>query len=767
MLGSKINNLIKLKEHGINVPDFEIIKYQDYIDGNISLKQTPKLSNKKYAVRSSANIEDGKISSFAGQFDTYLNVLPENLEEKITECFESLHNENVLDYCKNKNINIDNLKMNVIVQEMVNSKLSGVIFTSNPQGILNESVIAVGKGLGENVVSDKVLTTSYFYNNNDKVYYFEGKNDYLSKEMVIKLIDVSQKVKCILGGNLDIEFGIMDDEIYILQARNITTIDDTNPLILDNSNIVESYPNLSLPFTISFVHSVYSGIFESVSRRILKNEKELKKYKDVFKNMVGSANGRLYYKISNWYTIIKFLPFNKKIIPIWQEMLGVKNKSYNQEKVKLSLFTRFMTYINSIYELLNTQKNMKKLNSKFIDINEQFYNSINAEMNENEILDLYKKIENELLSCWDITLLNDTYTFIFTGLLKARLKKKYSNYEEKANQYISGITNIESLKPIKEMIKLAYDKEKLTKEEYKEKFADYIIKYGDRNLEELKIESLTFRTNPELLTQKIDEYKADKSKLEKIYNNFMSNSNNIEIKEDFITKFLIKKCMSGINNREISRLNRSRIYGMVRKMILQIGQIYKEQNIIQEVRDIFYLELDEIKELLEQKNDKKELIEARKKEYEMYKMLPAYSRLIFEDKEFNKNHNSINMTRFYNNNKELKGIPCSNGIVKGEALVVNNINEVENVKDKILVTKMTDPGWVFLLATAKGVVSEKGSLLSHTAIISRELKIPSIVGVEALMDTIKTGDIIEIDGTKGTIKILEKKEEKCNLLNLI
>ena len=368
MLGSKINNLIKLRENGINVPDFEIIKYQDYINGNISLKQKVEVSNKKYAVRSSANIEDGKVNSFAGQFDTYLNVLPDNLEEKITDCFESLYNENVLDYCKNKNINIDELKMNVIVQEMVNSRLSGVIFTSNPQGILNESVIVVGEGLGENVVSDKVLTTSYFYNNNDKVYYFEGKNNYLSKEMINKLINVSQKIKNILGGNLDIEFGIEDDEIYILQARNITTIDDTRPLILDNSNIVESYPNLSLPFTISFVRSVYSGIFESVSRRILKNEKELKKHKDVFKNMVGSANGRLYYKISNWYTIIKFLPFNKKIIPIWQEMLGVKTKSYNQEKVELSLYTRFMTYTNSIYELLNTQKNMKKLNAKFISV---------------------------------------------------------------------------------------------------------------------------------------------------------------------------------------------------------------------------------------------------------------------------------------------------------------------------------------------------------------------------------------------------------------
>ena len=170
MLGNKINNLIKLKENKINVPDFEIIKYQDYIDGNINLSQKIKLSNKKYAVRSSANIEDSNATSFAGQFDTYLNVSPDNLETKIIECFETLNKKNVLDYCENKNININELKMNVIVQEMVNSKFSGVIFTANPQGILNESVIVVGEGLGENVVLDKVDVTSYFYNNTDKVY---------------------------------------------------------------------------------------------------------------------------------------------------------------------------------------------------------------------------------------------------------------------------------------------------------------------------------------------------------------------------------------------------------------------------------------------------------------------------------------------------------------------------------------------------------------------------------------------------------------------
>jgi pyruvate,water dikinase len=96
-------------------------------------------------------------------------------------------------------------------------------------------------------------------------------------------------------------------------------------------------------------------------------------------------------------------------------------------------------------------------------------------------------------------------------------------------------------------------------------------------------------------------------------------------------------------------------------------------------------------------------------------------------------------------------------VAEGEALVIRNIDDARDVKDKILVTVMTDPGWVFLLASAKGVISEKGSLLSHTAIISRELKKPSIVGVPDLTDTIRTGDIIRMDGGSGRIEILRRK----------
>ena len=717
----KDKNLIKLREYGFNVPEFEIIEWEDR-NKKIDLSKYKG----KYAIRSSSNLEDSSDNSFAGLFDTYLNVDSKDIESKVKECFNSINNKNVKEYITNKNIDISDIKMNVIIQKMVNSKNSGILFTSNPQGLLNESVIVVGRGLGNNVVEDKVDTTTYYFNNTDSIYYYEGDCDYLDNDMINNLISISKDLKKYFGEYIDIEFAIENDDIYILQVRDITTIDDDNIVILDNSNIVESYPNISLPLTISFVEFVYSNVFKKEAYRLSHNNKLVEENNDKFNNMVGTANGRIYYKISNWYALIKFLPLSKKIIPIWQDMLGVKNKNYDDGKLKIPFLTKIKTYFNTIKELKNVSKNMDILNDKFIKINDYFYNNFNNEMSNEEVFELYNKIKEELLDSWDITLVNDLYSFIYTGLLKKRLnKKKYSS--EKVNDYISGISNIESLKPIKSMIELAYIEDKISMDEYTDKFNNYISLYGDRNLEELKLESKTFRTDPSLLKNKIKEYQADKNKLEKLYKDLNSN-NYTFIKEDFITNYISKRAMFGIKNREISRLNRSRIYGMVREMFRQIGSNLEMDNLIDKKEDIFYLNIDEVFNY--KKFNLKELISNRKKDYKIYKLLPSYSRLIFSKTEFDKHHKSINSNKIIIDKDKLEGIPTSNGIVEGEALVIDNILDNYDVKDKILVTKMTDPGWVFLIATAKGIISEKGSILSHTAIISRELKIPSIVGVE-------------------------------------
>jgi len=743
MLGKKIENLKILREQGFPVPKFIMV-------GRDSDLENINIPWELCAVRSSASIEDGDSSSFAGQFDTYLNVKKEEICSKIEKCFASMDNDNVKEYAKRHNIKIEQTDMNVIVQEMINSDYSGVCFTANPQGLLNEMVIVVGKGTGDNVVEDKVDTTSYYYNTTDKIYYYEGKEDVLSEDMIGKIVNLATKMQPILGELLDIEFAIAENEIYILQARAITTLSNEHPLILDNSNIVESYPGLSLPLTCSFVNIVYSGIFRSISRRILKNEKELAKYDCVFANMVGNANGRIYYKISNWYTIIKFMPMNNKIIPIWQDMMGVKIKQYDKDAVKLPKLVRLKTYFNVISEMWNVPKNMKKLNEDFGRINDGFYEKYHEDISSKELVGLYRELYDTLLSCWDVTLLNDIYAFLFTGIVKKRLG-------ESGNQVISGISNIESLKPIREMVRLAYEKNNLNDLEYKKRFDEYIMKYGDRNLEELKLESKTFRSNPELLTEKIREYNEDKEKLTDMYNKLMKEAPKTK-KLRGLNKFLAKRAAKGIANREISRLNRSRIFGIIRLIFTKIGEEFANKGIIQDRLDVFYLKADEIFTLVEnvdQINNIQEIIKDRKSEYELYSCLPAYQRLIFAENEFDKNHRSVNSHRVNINQNKLFGTPCSDGIVEGEALVVMDVTKVKNYKDKILVTKMTDPGWVFLLVGAKGVISEKGSLLSHTAIISRELKIPSIVGVEKLLDTVKTGDKIKMNANTGEIEILK------------
>ena len=747
MYGSKADNLIKLKDAGFSVPSFEIIEFGEEYD-----ESRFESHRGLVAVRSCCNLEDGADQSFAGQFATYLNVKPDEVADKIKSCRESVNAETVVSYLEKQNLKPGDLKMCVIVQDMVDADIAGVLFTSNPQGLLNESVIACAKGLGEGVVSGSSDTTTYYYHLADKLYYYEGREDLLSSDKIEELIEASGKIKELLGEYLDIEFAFSKGKLYILQARPITTLKGDRPLILDNSNIVESYPGISLPLTISFVHMVYSGVFRGVSRRVLKNDKELNKHTEVFNNMVGSANGRIYYKISNWYTVLKFLPFNKKIIPVWQEMLGVKNKSFDETDVELNAFVRMMTYINSFCELISVPRHMKSLEKEFDKVNSHFYETYDPEMDPKDLIALYDEVKEKLLDIWDVTLLNDMYAFIFTGLVKNRLRKK-GHDDAFVNRYISGITDIESMKPVKALIELAYKKDKLSGDDYELRKKEYIRLYGDRNLEELKLERRTFRSTPALLDERIEEYRKDPVRLKKIYDDLNKNDK-VKIDGDFITRFYGKRCSTGIAGREKSRLNRSRIYGIVRLIFDCLGKRFSENGYMESASDIYYLTVDEAFDMAANPRDMKKTISERKESYSLYELLPPYTRLIFEDKEFDKRHSSVNSHKRRTADNILQGVPCSGAVAEGEALVITCPEDARDVKDKILVTKMTDPGWVFLLASAKGVISEKGSLLSHTAIISRELNIPSVVGVEKLMETIKTGDMIRMDGGTGKVEIL-------------
>lgn len=783
VIGKKAENLFILKEEEINIPEFFCVMIQDLEREGIKKEIEYVLTNtfkniKSFSVRSSCNMEDGEENSFAGQFTTYLNVPKDQVVEFVYRCSKSINQEKIKDY---KAIEVEQFEGSIMIQEMIEADISGVFFTANPQGILNEGVIVAGEGTGDHVVEDRVNTTAYYYHYGDKLYYKQRQEEAfeLSKEQIEELIRLRDTMEKLLGKYLDIEYCIKNKKLYILQARRITTLKKEKEIVLDNSNIVESYPGITLPLTESFVKEVYYQVFKSCLKRLTKEEKTVLKADPVLRNMAASANGRIYYQISSWYDVLLFLPFHKKIISIWQEMLGVENKEITftlQGKIKG--ITRVKVLISFFQLLLTNPREMEKLNHYFLQIQTYFKDRYSEELSNKELIYLYKDLEAKVAGKWDITLVNDMYSFLYTSFVKKQLKKEYKqSWEDIANRLISNISDLESMKPVKKLIEIAvyaksrnqydilnsissiedYEAYMRHENQLTEMIGQYIETFGDRNVEELKLESETFRTNPLLFIQKLLEYMSD-GKLEDC---LPAGQQIVDFNLSKKVKRYLKKAETGIRNRELSRLNRSRLYGIMRTIILRIAENFTSENLIQEKEDIFYLYYDELEQVIGgEKLDLKSKVNDRKALYQAYEKLPAYSRLVFDGKISNKNPYLTEQVEPDFHESKLRGIPCSTGTVIGEVVVIENGKTSEDVKDKILVAKMTDPGWVFYITRAKGIIAERGSLLSHTAIISRELKKPAVVGVKNVVNILKTGDIVKLDGVSGEIEIIEKGKSK-------
>ncbi len=924
-IGSKAGNLFLLQRAGFQVPPFFCVgqsfreeEVLDYLGANFP-------DTRSFSVRSCASLEDSDGCSFAGQFKTFLRVPREEVCMRIREVLGHGEHPEKTAYFQAHGIAPDALKMHVIIQEMVEPDVSGVLFTVNPQGILNESVIVCGRGAGDQVVEDRADVTTYYYNLADKNGYYEqaGDSPLLTEGEIEELIQSSQQIRALLACGMtgesdegfcrntdkasdkafcrntdkasdksfdrntdkasdkafcrntdkasdksfdrntdkasdkafcrntdkasdksfdsntdvtpdkdfDIEFAIQNHHIYFLQARPVTSIDRTAPaIILDNSNIVESYPGITLPLTQSFIRDAYYQVFKSLLLHLTGEPETVEQIDGNLQHMVDMANGRVYYRISNWYDVLLLLPFSSRLIPIWQEMMGVRDKKVSSahsagnsgKQGRIRRKTRLKVAYSFIRFLLTCPREMEKLDLYFQEIIQRF-EALETDAEDNRILlKHYHTLKEMTVKRWDITLVNDMYGFLFTGLLKSRLKARHvPDYELAANRAISGVQKLESMRPIEQLQKLAHqagEENRLpelraiqsneaffqyigqSNHAFSRALQAYVREFGDRNVEELKLESKTFRTDPVLLIRCILQYAESLF----LADSEVSGATDAETSEASVdaghssiekaapppltglSAFYAKRAAVGIRNREKSRLHRGRLYGMMRALVLQMGQNLYRQGRIAEPSDIFWLYCEEI-EAAESDAvlNLAGIIAGRKKEYDGYAELPAYSRLVFSGKVIDKHPRNCCKIRHDicrddcyaadDRNRRhppeaglqgsesgagnvpqrvYRGTACSPGIAEGEVLLIETPSPLLDTKGKILVTKMTDPGWVFLIAPAKAIVSEKGSLLSHTAIISRELKKPAVVGIEHITEYLKTGDRIRVDGDAGTVTVL-------------
>lgn len=833
-VGGKAHHLLQLMNKGISIPPFWVIPFSkineigiDNLENNDEIKNWVNSlpSDKTFAVRSSANNEDGSESSFAGQFHSYLNIRKDDVLNHIKKVYHSSHSENVTSYNAYQKIKTKT-EVSVIIQWYVDSDVSGVGFGVHPTlGDENIQVINSMYGLGEGIVSGKYDADEFIIRNgiieskivkkslqlitniNNTSGLFEtdvakGLQEIpsLTDEQILKVAELLKKCKDIFNVAQDIEFAFYAGKIYLLQSRPITKIfgkstsSKTNKIVWDNSNIIESYPNTTTPLTFSFISRSYELAYKNFSRFMGVDEKMIIKNENVFKNTLGFINGRVYYNLKSWYHMLAMLPGYNLNARFMEKMMGVKETFDVPEDLKLSKNAARWKIAASIFKMIKRHQNLKSERQKFVllvNTTIQQYKAINyKDKTADEILHLYLQFEHKLLDNWKAPLSNDFFSMIWFGLLqKACVKLNTEEETNLHNDLLCGSSDIISTQPIHRAIEItdlirenqaAFDlfnqeDEKLiwyilNEDEQlsniKISVQRYIHDFGERCIGELKLETKSYTQTPQKFISILKSYilnnikkienKMDveiRNKAEIKLNTYLGNN----ILKKWWFKILLSKTRELVSARENLRYERSRAFGIVRELFSQIGKKFSEQNILHKEEEIFYLTREEIISYIEGRSvsqDLKALVDVRKKENEAFSdLLPTAERITTYGVVYS-NNDFYKTTIPGSSSKVLKGVGCCPGIIRGKARVVKNPNEIISLNGEILVTHSTDPGWVVLFPGASAIIVERGSLLSHSAIVSREMGKPCIVGITGLLSQIHTGDEIEIDGSKGTVNII-------------
>lgn len=839
-VGGKAKNLFELQALGCLVPHFVVIpadeleaqfpnsldatEISNFIDqfNFESAFLTEILSHFKsenVAVRSSALVEDGKMHSFAGQFESVLHVNESNLVEALKTVWKSGYSDRIFAYKKANGLELTG-GIAIVIQEMIDADVAGVGFGFNAvTGGRSQVMISASYGLGEGLVSGELDADTYLVSRSGKIerqladknrkmvrnsetkagtVYVEVEEELrnqnaLSDAHLLEIRNLLGRLYVHFNAYQDIEFAVKDKELYLLQTRPITTVSIADSsgerIIWDSSNIIESYPGITSPLTFSFIQDMYAAVYRQFAGIMGVNDKTIQENSPVFENMLGLLNGRVYYNLLSWYRALAMLPGYALNAEFMEKMMGVKERFELKDLPKRSKFSERMRVLNMVRIMLKNLRQLPKMSRNFqtdFNLKMQEYEAIDLNQKSAfELMVLYVNFEQTLLKKWKAPLVNDFYAMVYFGVLQ-KLTTKYELDESGNlhNDLLCGSEDIISVEPMHRCLKIAQlikadvkshelftsnspsdinrRKSELTIEIQQEIDA-YLTKFGNRCVGELKLETITYNDNPAAFLKIVQSYvKQDIQEVSTNHSEKLRSEAEKHVAQKLRGKFfkkwlfnyVLKKARTLVSGRENLRFERTRGFGMVRKLFLAIGRQFAAEHLITEQRDIFYLTKGEIFDVIQGTSvttDIQALIKLRKEEQTKQADLPTNERITTYGNVHVGNDFAQNMQVGITEG-DLKGIGCCAGIVRGEVQVVADPTEIEQLNGRILVTSSTDPGWVPLFPTASAILVERGSLLSHSAIVSREMGKPCIVGITGLLATLKTGDIVEMDGTTGIVK---------------
>jgi phosphoenolpyruvate synthase/pyruvate phosphate dikinase len=753
------------------------------------------------AVRSSATAEDLPTASFAGQQDTYLNVVgPTAILQHISRCWASLFTERAVTYRQRNGIDHRTVHMAVVVQQMVVPHAAGILFTADPvTGNRKVATVDAGFGLGEALVSGLVNPDVFTVRHGEVVAKAiaakqravhalpaggtrevaidsqRQEQPALTDAQVVRLVRLGRRIEAHFGRPQDIEWCLADDDFQIVQSRPITTLfpipetgDRENHLYVSVGH-QQMMTDPMKPLGLSMwqltamvpMHEAGGRLFVDVTRRLASPASRAG-----LLDVMGRGDPLVRDALETVLDRDDFVPSLPDAGSGGPPAGGAAAPVETDPAIVTELIERSQVSIAALERDIRT-KTGPALFDFLLEAFEEHKRVLSDPLNIQAIMagmeatwwlnDQLQEWLGEKNAADTLTLSAPDNITSEMGLALLDVADVIRPHPEVV-AFLQGVEYVGDDAFLDGLAKLAGGPEA------RDAIAAYLDRYGMRCVGEIDITRPRWRERPATLVPVILDnvrnfepgaaerrFGQGRQKAQKKEQDVLSRLRALpdgDRKADE-AKRMIDQVRAFIGYREYPKYGIVSRYFVYKQALLEEAERLVQANVLPEKEDVFYLTFQELHDVVRSNQVDDQLIQQRKDAFRSYHALTP-PRVLTSDGEA--------VTGAYRRDDvpagALIGLPVSAGTIEGRARVILDMAEADLEAGDILVTTFTDPSWSPLFVGIAGLVTEVGGLMTHGAVIAREYGLPAVVGVEQATRLIRDGQRIRVHGTDGYVEIL-------------